>query len=132
MHFMLDTDTCIYIIKNKPEKVIQKFRTFTVSEIGISSITLSELFYGVSKSGKPDQNRLALTQFVAPMEILPYDDLAAQEYGEIRADLERKGTPIGSMDMLIGAHARSLGVTLVTNNEKEFTRIPNLKVENWV
>ena len=131
MKFMLDTTTCIYIIKRKPSDVIERFNQTEISQIGISTITLSELFYGVSKSSKPVQNQMALTQFVAPLEILPYGDEAAQYYGDLRAHLEKQGTPIGSLDMLIAAHALSLTCTLVTNNENEFTRIPSLIIDNW-
>lgn len=132
MKFMLDTNTCIYIIKRKPLDVIERFNQTKISQISISSITLSELLYGVSKSSKPEQNQIALTQFIAPLEILPYGDEAAQYYGILRAYLEKQGTPIGSLDMLIAAHALSIDCTLVTNNEKEFIRIPNLKINNWV
>ena len=132
MKFMLDTNTCIYIIKRKPPDVIERFNQTEISQIGISSITLSELLYGVSKSSKPEQNQMALMQFVAPLEILPYSDEAAQYYGDLRAYLEKQGAPIGSLDMLIAAHALSIDCTLVTNNEKEFIRIPNLKIDNWV
>ena len=132
MKFMLDTNTCIYVIKLKPSKVINRFKRTEISQIGISSITLSELLYGVSKSSKPDQNQVALMQFVAPLEILPYDDEAAQNYGDLRAQLEKRGTPIGSLDMLIAAHALSIACTLITNNEKEFIRVPKLKIDNWV
>jgi tRNA(fMet)-specific endonuclease VapC len=121
----------MYIIKKKPEKVLGRLKNARVSDIGVSSITLSELEYGAAKSSRPDQNRIALTEFLAPIEILPYDDMAAQEYGRIRATLERQGTPIGSMDMLIAAHALSLNCTLVTNNEREFSHVPSLKIENW-
>jgi tRNA(fMet)-specific endonuclease VapC len=131
MEFMLDTNICIYIIKRSPPKVLRRFRRSSISQIGISSITLSELFYGVSKSSRPEQNLMALTQFVAPLEISPYDDEAAQCYGSLRAHLEKKGTPMGSLDMLIAAHALSIPCTLVTNNEKEFRRVPDLKIENW-
>ncbi len=132
MKFMLDTNICIYVIKKKPHDVIERFKRTEISQIGISSITLSELFYGVSKSSKPEQNRIALMQFIAPLEILPYGDEASQYYGELRAYLEKQGTPVGSLDMLIAAHALSISCTLVTNNEKEFIRIPDLKIENWV
>ena len=128
---MLDTNTCIYIIKRKPPDVLERFRRTEISEIGISSITLSELLYGVSKSSRPEQNQWALTQFIAPLEILPYGDDAAQYYGDLRVHLEKQGTPIGSLDMLIAAHALSIACTLVTNDEKEFIRIPNLNIENW-
>lgn len=132
MQYMLDTNICIYLIKKKPAVVLERFRQTDISEISISSITLSELFYGVSKSSKPEQNFIALTQFVAPLEILPFGGEAAQYYGDLRAHLEKQGTPIGSLDMLIAAHAISTPTTLVTNNEKEFQRVPNLNIENWV
>ena len=129
--YMLDTNICIYIIKQKPKNVIERFRQAQVSEIGISSITLSELEYGVMKSAKPEQNKLALAQFIAPIEISAYDDVAAEHYGVIRAHLERQGTPIGSLDMLIAAHALSQNSVLITNNESEFERVKNLNIENW-
>ena len=129
--YMLDTNICMYIIKQKPQNIIERFRQAQVSEIGISSITLSELEYGVMKSAKPEQNKLALAQFVAPIEISAYDDVAAQHYGKIRARLERQGTPIGSLDMLIAAHALSINSVLITNNESEFGRVSHLKIENW-
>ncbi len=130
--YMLDTNICIYIIKQKPENVINRFRQFPISIVAISSITLSELEYGVMKSSKKDQNQFALSQFVAPLEILPYGDDAAPYYGNLRAFLEKQGTPIGSLDMLIAAHALSVNCALVTNNEKEFSRIPDLRIENWI
>ncbi len=130
--FLLDTDTCIYLIKRKPPQVISRLIKLPLSAVGISSITLSELEYGVMKSSRSEQNKLALIQFTAPLEILPYDDLAALEYGTIRSFLEKQGTPIGSLDTLIAAHALALGCTLVTNNQKEFVRVPGLKTENWV
>ena len=132
IRYLLDTNICIYIIKRKPINVIERFKLTDVSQIGISSITLSELVYGAAKSSKPEQNQIALTQFAAPLEILPYDDGAAQYYGDLRAGLEKKGTPIGSLDMLIAAHALSIDCILITNNEKEFIRIPRLKIDNWV
>jgi tRNA(fMet)-specific endonuclease VapC len=130
--FMLDTNICIYIIKKKPEQVLGRLKNARVSDIGVSSITLSELEYGTAKSSRPDQNRIASAEFLAPLEILSYDDMAAQEYGKIRASLERHGTPIGPMDMLIAAHALSLNCILVTNNEREFSSVASLKIENWV
>jgi len=129
---MLDTSTCIYIIKKKPTDVLERFRQTRISQVGISSITLSELEYGVAKSSKPEQNQIALAQFLAPLEILSYGDEAAQQYGRLQAFLENQGTHIGSLDMLIAAHALSIGCTLVTNNEKEFGRISNLKIDNWL
>lgn len=129
--YLLDTNICIYIIKKMPEQVIERLRSTRISEVGVSSITLSELEYGAAKSSRPAQNKLAIAEFLAPLEILPYDDMAAQEYGKVRAYLEKQGTPIGSMDMLIAAHALSLNCILVTNNEREFRLIPNLKIQNW-
>lgn len=131
MKYMLDTDMCIYVIKAHPANVIRRLRRTSVEDVCISSITLSELEHGVSKSDRPDQNRMALAQFLAPLQIAPYDDMAAQEYGRLRALLEKQGMPIGSLDMLIAAHALSLGCTLVTNNEGEFRRVPRLHVQNW-
>jgi len=132
MIYMLDTNTCIYIIKQKPSKVIKRFKETHISDVGISSVTFSELVYGAVKSSKPEQNHLALAQFVAPLEIPEYGDEASQHYGDLRFHLEKQGTPIGALDMLIAAHALSLGCILVSNNEKEFNRVPHLKVENWV
>ena len=100
--------------------------------MAVSAITLAELEYGAAKSSRPDQNREALLVFASPLEILPFDDNAALHYGDIRTYLERSGQSIGAMDMLIAAHARSIPLTLVTNNTREFSRVPNLLVENWV
>lgn len=118
--------------KKKPTDVIARFRQTQISQVGISSITMSELEYGTVKSSKPDQNQFALAQFLAPLEILSYGDEAAQHYGRLRALLEKQGTPIGSLDMLMAAHVLSINCILVTNNEKEFNRVPNLKIDNWV
>lgn len=131
IEFMLDTNICIYVIKQKPRQVVERLAQTSVSDIGISSITLSELEYGVCKSSRPEQNQTALIEFLAPLEVLPYDDMAAQHYGELRSHLETQGTPIGSPDVLIAAHARSVRCTLVTNNTAEFSRVPNLKLDNW-
>ena len=131
MRYLLDTNICIYIIKEKPEVILHKLNKALVSGVGISSITLSELEYGVQKSSRVEQNALNLLRFLTIFEIVPYDDKAAREYGLIRVALEKKGQPIGGMDMLIGAHAKSVGATLVTNNEREFRRIVGLHVENW-
>ena len=130
--WMLDTNICIYIIKKKPAPLLKYLQKTSISECCISSITLAELEYGIEKSSNPMQNRIALFQFVAPLEILPFDDVAASIYGKLRTGLELKGKVIGAMDLLIAAHAVSADLTLVTNNEKEFRRIPELKVENWV
>lgn len=130
--YILDTNICIYIIKRKPETVFNRFKELTPGNVGISSITLAEMQYGIDKSSKPDQNQGALDQFLLPLEILDFDAKAAIEYGRIRSALEKKGTPIGSLDMLIAAHAKSVGAILVTNNMKEFNRVSGLSTENWV
>jgi tRNA(fMet)-specific endonuclease VapC len=131
MKFMLDTNICIYLIKQQPPKVLKHLKAHTVGDIGISSITLAELRYGVSKSRQIEKNRQALDEFILPLEVADFDEKAAGEYGIIRADLEKAGKPIGSMDMLIGAHALALGATLVTNNTKEFKQLKNLKIADW-
>jgi len=132
MKAMLDTNICIYIIKRRPQAVLDRFNAFPVGDIGISSITLAELEYGAAKSAQPKKNREALEEFVSPLDVAGFDRDAAEVYGRIRAALERKGLPIGAMDMLIAAHALSLGANLVTNNETEFRRVSGLRVENWV
>jgi tRNA(fMet)-specific endonuclease VapC len=132
MRFLLDTNICIYIIKNKPPQVLAKFQTLDISDVGISSITVAELEYGVYKSQRQEQNRVALSQFLIPLEILPFDEQATQTYGRIRAELERQGIIIGSMDMLIASQTISLGLILVSNNIRELSRIPGLVLENWV
>ena len=131
MRYLLDTNICIYVIKRRPLRVVERLREAGLSEVGISTITLSELLYGVEKNSRPAQNRVALSHFVAHLEILPYDGRAAEAYGRIRAALERRGRPIGPLDLLIAGHALSLGSTLVTNNVREFRRVPGLPVENW-
>ena len=131
MNVMLDTNICIYLIKQAPPALIERFEAFPVGDIGISVITLAELEYGASKSTHPRRNREALGQFIAPLEVAMFDRQAAVVYGRIRAVLEKKGRPIGAMDLLIAAQGLSLGVRLVTNNEREFRRVPGLRVENW-
>ena len=132
MKLMLDTNICIYLIKQHPPSALERFLSHPVGDIGISSITVAELDYGVSKSRHATKNRLALSQFLSPLEVASFARDAAAAYGRLRATLEQKGLPIGSMDLLIAAHALSLGVRLVTNNTREFRRIPGLRVENWV
>jgi len=132
MKYLLDTNICIYIIKKKPASVKARFSTLHAGDVGISTITLSELQYGVEKSSYPDKNQQALNQFLLPLEVLEYPQDAAKEYGKIRQHLEKTGKIIGPLDMLIAAHAKALDLTLVTNNIKEFSRVPDLKVENWV
>ena len=131
MKVMLDTNICIYLIKQKPVSVLTYFEQYELGEIGISSITVAELQFGVSNSQKQEQNQTALDLFLAPLEIVDFDVQAAQVYGRIRTHLSQQGTPIGAYDMLIAAHAQSLDLTLVTNNLREFSRVPNLRLENW-
>jgi tRNA(fMet)-specific endonuclease VapC len=131
MRYLLDTNICIYIIRKKPKIVLERLKSLEIGDVTISSITLSELEYGVSKSSQIQQNRDALNAFLAPIEVAPYDHMAAYRYGQLRAFLEQKGLIIGAMDMLIAAHALSLSVTLATNNTREFKRIPGLDIENW-
>lgn len=131
MEYLLDTNICIYIIKKRPEIVLDRFKELSLGSVGISAITLAELEYGIRKSSSPDKNLEALNQFLVPLDIKDFDYNAPVEYGKIRANLENAGTPIGPLDTLIAAHAVSLNTTLVTNNEKEFNRVTGLKVENW-
>ena len=131
IRFMLDTSICVDLIRGRRETLLRKMKQFAVDEIAISSITLAELQYGVEKSANPAKHSSLLADFCAPLEILPFDDEDAEHYGQIRAALERAGTSIGPLDMLIAAHAVSVGCTLVTNNEREFSRVDGLTVENW-
>lgn len=131
MKYMLDTNICIYTIKHKPPEVIKAFLCHDPDDMCISSITYGELMHGVEKSQAVERNRAAITLFLSAISILPFDSDAAEEYGAVRADLERKGTPIGPMDMLIAGHARSRGLILVTNNTREFFRVNELEVEDW-
>ena len=132
MRYMLDTNICIYVIKHKPVTVFQKLQNINPEDVCISSVTYAELVHGVEKSAAVEKNRLALSMLLANMEILDFDVDAADCYGKIRAALEKKGTPIGPLDMMIAAHAQSLGYTVVTNNVKEFSRVSALQIENWV
>ncbi len=128
--YLLDTNICIYIINRRPPEVFRHFDGVAAGQIGISSITHAELDFGVAKSGSR-RNRAALDKFLLPLEIMPFDADAARQYGRLRARLERLGTPIGALDTLIAAHALALGVTLVSNNTREFERVPKLRLENW-
>jgi len=128
---MLDTNICIYIIKKKPAKVFQAFQSLSEGDVCISSITFAELQYGIYKSQQQARNRMALVKFLAPIEILAFSAKAASSYGKIRADLETSGQLIGPYDLLIAAHAVSENLVLITNNTKEFSRIPGLRLQNW-
>ena len=129
---MLDTNICIYITKNKPQSLREKFREFDVGDLCISSITVSELYFAAYKSLHIEKNLLALEHFLRPFDILEYDLNASIEYGKITATLEKSGKVIGGLNMMIAAHALSNKMTLVTNNTKEFERIENLVLDNWV
>jgi tRNA(fMet)-specific endonuclease VapC len=131
MRFMLDTDTCIFLIRRKPPQLLQRIMSCTPGDLGVSAITLAELEYGVAKSSQPDRNRNALAEFLFPIEVAPFDEEAGRAYGAVRAHLESKGTPIGSLDALIGAHALSRGITLITNNTRAFKCILRLQVADW-
>lgn len=131
MRYMLDTNICIYASKRKPPEVIGRFLSHKEDELCISSITYAELMHGAARSERPEQNRVAITLFLSAITILDFDQNAAEEYGIIKADLQRKGTPIGPMDTLIAAHARSQDLILVTHNTKEFERVEYLEIEDW-
>lgn len=128
---MLDTNICIYLIKEQPPAVLARFASQAVEDFALSAITVAELEYGVAKSSRPARNREALDEFLSPLEVAPFDREASVAYGRLRTSLEKKGQPIGSMDLLIAAHALSLDVRLITHNVREFGRIPGLRIEDW-
>ena len=132
MKYMLDTNVCIHVMKQKPLSVMENFRRHASMDVCISSITYAELCHGVDKSRNTEQNRLALSVLLAGIQIIPFDSAAAAAYGRLSTYLESAGTPIGVMDTLIASHALSLGLTIVTNNTREFIRVPGLTVEDWV
>jgi tRNA(fMet)-specific endonuclease VapC len=132
MKYLLDTNICVGLIRQRPKGLIKQLTSYKPGDIGISTITIAELIHGAQKSSQVEQNMTALDQFLLPLEIADFDQSAAFVYGYIRNYLESKGTLIGSMDMLIAAHALSLNVALVTNNTREFKRVPNLKIEDWM
>jgi tRNA(fMet)-specific endonuclease VapC len=129
--YMLDTNICIYVMKHYPQDLRLKFNSLA-EQLCVSSITLGELHYGAEKSARPIENRTAIEHFVARLEVLPFDAKAAAHYGQIRAELERAGMPCGPHDMQIGGHARSEGLIVVTNNMREFDRMPGVRAENWI
>lgn len=131
MKYMLDTNICIYAIKNKPAAVLEHLLQVDPAEVCISAVTYAELIHGVEKSAAQDRNRAALLMFLAPISVLDFTTVAAEKYGQLRAEVERAGTPVGTMDLLIAGHAEAEGLTLVTNNEREFRRICGLEIENW-
>jgi tRNA(fMet)-specific endonuclease VapC len=132
MRYLLDPNICIYVIRRHPPQVLARFQRCAIGDIGLLTVTLAELQYGVAKSVSPARNQQALDAFTLPLEVIPFEAAAAAAYGPIRAALERQGIPIGAMDLLIAAHALSLGITLVTNNSREFRRVEGLQMETWV
>lgn len=131
MNYLLDTNICIYIIKRKPRVVLRRVRSKQPGQVSISAVTIAELEYGIARSRYPERNRMALLEFLFPFAILDFDSQAAFAYGRIRSSLESRGKPIGPMDLLLAAQAKSRGLVLVTNNEREFRRVDNLRIENW-
>jgi tRNA(fMet)-specific endonuclease VapC len=129
--YMLDTDTCSYIMRRSPDEVLKRLAKVPVSDVCISVITKSELLYGVEVSPKRRQDEAALAAFLRYLEVLDFPESASSHYAKIRAELKARGTMIGANDLLIAAHARSLGLTLVTNNTREFRRVRNLSIDNW-
>jgi tRNA(fMet)-specific endonuclease VapC len=129
--YMLDTDTCFYIMRRSPESVVRRLAEVPVSDVCISVITKSELLYGVELSPERRQDQAALSAFLAYVEVLDFPDDASAHYAKIRAELKRRGAMIGANDLFIAAHARSRGLTLITNNIREFNRVRGLSVENW-
>jgi len=129
--YLLDTNICIYLIKRQSERILARLEKLHPEDVAISSVTFAELEYGVKKSAQVARNAQALLLFAAPLVIAPFDAAAASNYGDVRSDLEKRGKPIGALDTMIGAHALALGVTLVTNNTREFSRIRGLDLENW-
>lgn len=131
MQYMLDTNICIYLIKRRSDELLNRMRVFRTGEIGVSVVTVAELQYGVSKSQNKERNQAALEAFLLPLDIADFSFTVTVTYGDIRAQLERRGQPIGPLDTMIAAHALSLDVPLVTNNTREFERVKGLRVEDW-
>lgn len=132
MKWMLDTNTCIALIKGRPERTLRKLRGKSVGQVGISSITLAELQYGVARSQRAPEAAAALAEFLLALEVAGFDAEAAGQYGQVSAGLSRRGLPIGPLDTLIAAHACALDAVLVTHNTREFRRVEGLRVEDWV
>lgn len=130
LKYMLDTNICIFTIKNRPQQVRDAFNRH-YGQLCMSSVSLMELIYGAEKSASPERNLTVVEGFAARLEVLPYDELAAVHTGQLRAELARSGTPIGPYDQLIAGHARSRGLIVVTNSLREFDRVPGLRIEDW-
>jgi tRNA(fMet)-specific endonuclease VapC len=132
MRRMLDTDTCIALIKRQPRELIERLPTKAVGDVGISSITLTEFRHGTAESARLEQNHVALDQFLLPLDIAAFDDLAADADGTVRAAFEQAGTPIGPLATLIAGRAVSLNVVVVTRNVAEFRRVTGLRIDDWL
>lgn len=130
LKYMLDTNICIFTIKNKPQQVRDAFNRHH-GQLCMSSVSLMELIYGAEKSASPERNLAVVEGFAARLEVLSYNEIAATHTGQLRAELARNGTPIGPYDQLIAGHARSCGLIIVTNNRREFDRVPGLRIEDW-
>lgn len=130
LKYLLDTDTVIYTIKNRPEHMRETFKRHS-GQMAISSVTLGELIFGAEKSSRPERNLQDIEGLAARLDVLPFDASAAVHFGQLRAELAREGKPIGPYDQMIAGHARALGLILVTNNTREFSRVPGLRIENW-
>ncbi len=131
MKYLLDTNICVYLLRRISPGVRERFEAHPIEDVGVSAITVVELQYGVSKSRSPAENQEALTEFLVPLTVLPFDGSEASAFGAIRATLERQGQPLGPYDLLIAAQALTHGLTLVTNNTREFARVPDLAVDDW-
>jgi len=132
MRYMLDTNICSYILKSHPLSVKAHFEQVGTRDLCISTVVLAELYYGAARHPKGPTIRKEIDEFVSRLAVIPWDDIAADHYGGIRATMEKNGTPIGAMDMMIAAHARSQGATLVSNNIQHFNKVPGLLIANWV
>jgi tRNA(fMet)-specific endonuclease VapC len=131
MRYMLDTNICSYILKNRPQSVKARFDQVGTSALAISTVVLAELYYGAARHPRGIAIRREIGDFVSRLSVIPWDETAANHYGAIRAALEKSGTPLGAMDLMIAAHARSQGATLVSNNIQHFEKVPGLLIENW-
>jgi tRNA(fMet)-specific endonuclease VapC len=130
--YLLDTDICSYVIRNRPPQVRERMNALPLAEQAMSVVTYAELVYGVKRSSSQRVNRQVVDAFVRHLTVIPWDRAAAEHYGDLRANMEKRGAPIGAMDLRIAAHARSLGAVMVTHNRRHFEKVPGLKVESWV
>ena len=133
MRYLADTNILVYVLNTRPnhQKIIERFRALPASDMVVSSISVAELQFGIAKSNRADASKAALRRLPSALNVVPFDEWAAEVYGQVRSTLESSGTPIGPLDTLIAAHALSLNLTVVTNNEREFSRVNGLRVENW-